>query len=286
MSNPKPSSWPCVNRTAASITTSKLASSLPWQASSTTSYSAWSWQASSLYISARGIDSTCTVDALPQALKLVAGPLLATWLLGPTAQNLCATSMVFHGASTCLGTKSAVEEPYPTSASLSASSLSTSIGSTVAWLATTAWSTMSFHSYHICATSQPENIVQVRSFSWSTLVIHSPGITSPIYQCQPYPPQFRHLQFSTPFEYNSKLGVAGCRIIDTGWVYILVSTCRQVRERVSYTAGAKDRTASRAHPKKELSGCLKSKNRAGTCKEQDGNSSGWVLSMDAQMRRA
>ena len=41
-SAPKPSSWPYVNSPAASITTSKVATSLPWQASSAAYSSTWS----------------------------------------------------------------------------------------------------------------------------------------------------------------------------------------------------------------------------------------------------
>ena len=57
----------------------------------------------------------------PWALKLVAGPLLATWSLGPTAQNLGAAGMVACSTYTCLGAKSPLEELSPTSASSSAS---------------------------------------------------------------------------------------------------------------------------------------------------------------------
>ena len=67
---PKPSSWPRVNGPAASITTSKVAASLPWWASSAAYSSAWSWQASSSSISARGGYSTCLAGALPRALEL------------------------------------------------------------------------------------------------------------------------------------------------------------------------------------------------------------------------
>ena len=75
-----------VNGPAASITTSKVATSLPWWASSTASSSAWSQQASSLSISAGGSYSTCTAGALPRALKLMASPCPATWSPGPPAQ--------------------------------------------------------------------------------------------------------------------------------------------------------------------------------------------------------
>ena len=71
---PKPSSWPRVNGPAASITTSKVAASLPWRASSTAYSSAWSWQASSSSILAGGGYSTCMAGTLPWALELMARP--------------------------------------------------------------------------------------------------------------------------------------------------------------------------------------------------------------------
>ena len=115
--HPKPSSWLHVNGPAASITTSKVATSLPWWTSSTTSSSAWSQQVSSLSILAGGSYSACMVVALLQALKLAGGPCLATWSPGPPAQILDATSKVTHGAGTCSGTKSSVGGASPTSAS-------------------------------------------------------------------------------------------------------------------------------------------------------------------------
>ena len=89
---PKPSSWPRVNGPAASITTSKVAASLPWRASSTAYSSAWSQQASSSSILAGGSYSACLAGAFPRALKLMPGS--ATWLLGPPAQMPAVASIV------------------------------------------------------------------------------------------------------------------------------------------------------------------------------------------------
>ena len=86
-----------------------------------------------------------------------------------------------------------------------------------------------------------------------------------------------------PSEHGSKLGMVGQGITDTRQVYILASTYGQVRKLVSYTARAKGRIVSRAHPRQGLFGCLKMKIRAGTSKEQDTISSRWVLGMDTQM---
>ena len=78
---PKPSSWLCVNNPAAFITTSKVAASLHWQASSATYSSPLSRQASSSSISAGG--GTLPVRQ-PWALELMLGP--ATWSPGPPTQ--------------------------------------------------------------------------------------------------------------------------------------------------------------------------------------------------------
>ena len=130
----------------------------------------------------------------PRALELAASPLLATWSPGPTTQNLGTTGIVAHGASAFLGVRSSVEEPSHMLTSLSSYSSSSSIGSAVAALATTAWLPAKSHSFHICTQSQSdEDRVGVRSCLQSALVIHSTGITSPMYQCLPCPPQFRHL---------------------------------------------------------------------------------------------
>ena len=74
---PKPSSWLRINSLAASITTSKVAASLPWWASSAAFSSAWSRQASSSSVLAGGDYSACLAGALPRALELTPGP--ATW---------------------------------------------------------------------------------------------------------------------------------------------------------------------------------------------------------------
>ena len=71
------------------MTTSKVAASLPWWASSaaysSASYSsAWSRRASSSSVSAGGGYSTCLAGALPRALELT--PSSATRPLGPPAQ--------------------------------------------------------------------------------------------------------------------------------------------------------------------------------------------------------
>ena len=194
----KPYIWPYVSGLAASITTSKVAASLPQQASSAATSPAWSCHTSSLSILAGGGNSACMVGALPQALELAASPLLATWSLEPTAPNPGTTGMVAHSTSTYSGTKSPVEELSPTSTSSSASSSSSSIGSTTG-----------LHSSYTCIPSQPKDKVWVHSSSWSALVMQSQGTTSSIYQCLPCPPQFGHLQFGTPSRHSSNLEVAG-----------------------------------------------------------------------------
>ena len=100
---------------------------------------------------------------------------------------------------------------------------------------------------------------------------HSPGMTYPMYQCLPYPPQFGHLQFGTQTKHSSNLGVGGLGITDTRRVYILASIYGQVRERVSYTIEDKGKIVSMVCPKQELFGCLNLCIMAGTCKEQDTN---------------
>ena len=102
----KPSSWPRVNSPSASITTSKVATSLPWWASSTTYSSAWSWQASFSSILAGASYSTCTASTFPWALKLMLG--LATWLLGPPTQMPAITSIVAGSAGAYSGAESPV----------------------------------------------------------------------------------------------------------------------------------------------------------------------------------
>ena len=77
-----------------------------------------------------------------------------------------------------------------------------------------------------------------------------------------------------PSGHGSNLEAVSQGITDTGWVYIPASICGQVRELVSYTAGAKGRIVSREHPRLGLFGCLKIKIRAGTSKVQDTNPSG------------
>ena len=73
-----------------------------------------------------------------------------------------------------------------------------SIGSATAVLTTAAQSAASFLytlSSHIYIHSwSEEEMVQVHSFSWSALVTHYLGTTSPMYQYPPRPLQFRHLQ--------------------------------------------------------------------------------------------
>ena len=69
----------------------------------------------------------------------------------------------------------------PTSTSSSASSLSSSVGSTTG-----------LHYSNTYTPSQPEDVL-VHLSSWSALVMHSPGTTSPTYQCPLHPPQFGHL---------------------------------------------------------------------------------------------
>ena len=75
--------------------------SLPWQASPATTSSTRSRQASSSSVLARGSYSTCMASALPRALELVAGSLLATWSLGAPSQNPAASGKVAHYESAC-----------------------------------------------------------------------------------------------------------------------------------------------------------------------------------------
>ena len=82
------------------------------------------------------------------------------------------------------------------------------------------------------------------------------------------------------------MGVVGRGNTYVRWVYIPASTCRQVREQVSYTAGEKGSLASREHLEQKLFGFLKIEIRAGTCKEQDSKSSGLILRIDASIKRA
>ena len=102
---PKPSSWPCVKGPAASITTSKVAASFGWRASSAAYSSAWSWQASSSSISARGGYSACPAGAFPRALELMPGS--ATWPLGQPTQMPAIASIVAGGT----GASSGAETP-------------------------------------------------------------------------------------------------------------------------------------------------------------------------------
>ena len=139
---PKPSSWLCVNGPAASITTSKVATSLPWRAFSAAYSSAWSRQASSLSILAGGSYSACTAGTLPRALELMAS--LATWSPQPPVQIPDAASTVSGGASAYSGTESLVGGTSPMSISSSTSSTSSSIGPS-----------MGRHSSYTCATSWP-----------------------------------------------------------------------------------------------------------------------------------
>ena len=176
---PKPSSWPCVNGPAASITTSKVATSLPWRASSAAYSSAWSRQASSSSISAGGGYSACLAGAFPRALELMPGS--ATWPLGPPTQMPAIASIVAGSAGTCSGAETPVGGASPTSISASASSTSSSIGPS-----------MGHHSSYACATSWP-GADRDCSSTWSALAMHSPGTTSSMYQWLPSPPQFGHL---------------------------------------------------------------------------------------------
>ena len=217
---PKPSSWPRVNGPETSITTSKVAASLPWQASSTAYSSTWSRRASSLSVSARGGYCAYTAGALPRALKLTAGP--ATWPLGPPAQILDAASTVTGGAGVCSATDSPMGGASPMSNSLSASTISSSISPSTGR-----------HSY-TCSTSWPGADWDCL-LSWSTLATHSPGTTSSAYQCPPSPPEFKHLQFGMPSGHGTNLEVAGQGTTDTRRVYIPASTCGQVKEIVSYS---------------------------------------------------
>ena len=93
------------------------------------------------------------------------------------------------------------------------------------------------------------------------------------FQCPPHPPQFGHLQFGAPSKHSSNEGVAGRGNTDGGRFYILLSTCGQVRERVSYTPGAKGSTAFRVHLRQGLCGYPKLGIRAKTCEKQDSYSS-------------
>ena len=66
------------------------------------------------------------------------------------------------------------------------------------------------------------------------------------------------------------MGTVGCGITNTGWVYILASTFRQVKEQMSYTAGAKGSLASRVYPRQGISRHLKMDIRAGIYKKKTG----------------
>ena len=59
-----------------------------------------------------------------------------------------------------------------------------------------------------------------------------------------------------------KVGAAGQRNTETGWVYVLASTFRQVREQVRYTARAKGNSMFREHTRQGLSGFPKMEIRA------------------------
>ena len=71
---------------------------------------------------------------------------------------------------------------------------------------------------YCCYTPSSASLIQLWSegdrvlewlFSWSVLVICSLGMTSPIFQCPPFPPQFRHLQIGLPSMHSSNMGLKG-----------------------------------------------------------------------------
>ena len=76
----------------------------------------------------------------------------------------------------------------------------------------------------------------------SAFVTHSPGTTSPIYQCWPFLLQFGHLHLITPSGHGSKMEAFRWGNTETGHICILVSTCRiagREKGQASYGAGPK-----------------------------------------------
>ena len=211
----KPSTWPRVNGPAASITTSKVAASLPWRASSAAYSSAWSRRASSSSVSAGGGYSARPAGAFPRALELTPGS--AAWPLGPPAQMPAVASIIAGGAGASSGAEAPVGGASPTSISASASSTSSSIGPSTGR-----------NSSYACASSRP-GADRDCSSTGSAPAKHSPGTTSSAYQWPPSPPQFGHLQFGSPSGLGTNWEAAGRGTTVTGRVYVPTFTCGQER---------------------------------------------------------
>ena len=124
-------------------------------------------------------------------------PSPVTWSSWPPTQMPAITSIVTGGAGTCSGAKTPVGSASPTSISASASSTSSFIAPS-----------RGRHSSYACTTSQP-GADQDCSSTWSVLATHSPGTTSTAYQWPPSPPQFGHLQFSSPSGHGTNWEAVG-----------------------------------------------------------------------------
>ena len=115
----------CVSGLAASITTSKVATSLPWQASSTDYFFHLEASEPALHpVLTGGSYSDCMAEHLtPRPLSWWPGPCPATWLLGPLSPNSshCKQSCWWHQC-TYSGAESPVGGASPMSTSLSTSS--------------------------------------------------------------------------------------------------------------------------------------------------------------------